>query len=63
MSKGRVGDVHVLFGEDPSKPRHPLRIETTESAGGCALKIRYRICRNLFLNHNSLWTYGSQHIF
>ena len=58
----RASDVRVLFEEDPNRPGHPLRVETINKSGACVLKIRCRICRNLFSYHNSSWTCASNHI-
>ena len=53
----RSSDVRTLFEGDPSRPGHPLHVETENKLGDCVLKIRCRICRSLISYHNSSWTY------
>ena len=58
----RYSEVCNLFQEDPRRLGHPLKIETKNRAGKVVPKIRYRMCKNLFLYHNSSWTIASNHI-
>ena len=58
----RSSDVRMLFQCDPTRPGHPLHVETKNKLGDCMLKIRCRICRSLISYHNSSWTSAATHI-
>ena len=58
----RCLEVCSLFQKDPQRPGHTLKIETKNKAGKAVHKIRCRICKNLFLYHNSSWTTVSNHV-
>ena len=55
-------DVRMLFEGDPTRPGHPLRVETKNKLGDYVLKIRCRICCSLISYHNSSWTCTATHI-
>ena len=55
-------NVQMLFEGDPTRPSHPLHVETSNKQGECMLRIRYRICRTLISYYNSSWTYATTHI-
>ena len=58
----RSSEVRTLFEGDPTRPGHPLHVETENKLGDCVLKIRCRICRSLISYHNSSWTSAATHI-
>ena len=58
----RSSEVRTLFEGDPTRPGHPLHVETKNKLGDCVLKIRCRICRSLIPYHNSSWTSAATHI-
>ena len=58
----RSSEVRTLFEGDPTRPGHPLCVETENKLGDCVLKIRCRICRSLIPYHNSSWTCAATHI-
>ena len=58
----RSSDVRTSFEGDPTRPSHPLCVETKNKLVDCMLKIRCRICRSLISYHNSSWTCATTHI-
>ena len=58
----RSSDVQMLFEGDPTRPGHPLCMETENKLGDCMLKISCCICRSLISYHNSSWTCAGTHI-
>ena len=59
----RSSEVWTLFEGDPTRPGHPLCVETENKLGDCVLKIRCRICPSLISYHNSSWTCVATHIW
>ena len=55
--------MRTLFEGDPTRPGHPLHVETENKLGDCVLKIRCRICHSLISYHNSSWTSAATHIW
>ena len=62
MGWERSSHVWMLFQGDPTRPVHPLHVETKNKPGNYVLKVRCRICRSLISYHNSSWTSTATHI-
>ena len=58
----KSSDMRMLFEDDPARPSHPLRMETSNKQGACVLKIRCRIWGTLISYHNSSWICAATHI-
>ena len=54
--------MRMLFEDDPIRPSHTLRMETSNKQGTCVLKIECHICGTLISHHNSSWTCVATHI-